>query len=98
MECQKCGLCCKTWQVDVVLEDRERWIKEKREDILDELIFIENKGLFIRNTTIKPVQPCVFLKGENHCSIYETRPLTCRLFPEWKNPNDCWCPGLLLGE
>jgi len=28
-----------------------------------------------------PGNPCPFLEGKAHCSIYELRPITCRAFP-----------------
>ena len=96
--CHRCGKCCYTDFIAYVTdEDRRRWAREQRQDILgiiehahavwvgDHLISAEN-GRYLRC--------CPFLAWEgglHACTIYETRPAQCRNFvpgsseicPQW---------------
>ena len=76
-ECQKCGDCCRAYIITVTLGDLHRWRIEGREDIISHVRYWrhENELVFYD----KVVQ-CSFLK-DNLCSIYDTRPATCRNFP-----------------
>ncbi len=79
VHCLSCANCCKTTPAIVTKEDINRISKEVNmsaknffktyvlEDINGELSF-------------KTV-PCVFLKDDNECSIYDVRPKACREFP-----------------
>ncbi|MBN1380988.1 MAG: YkgJ family cysteine cluster protein [Deltaproteobacteria bacterium] len=83
--CKRCGKCCLAdANAYITDEDRKRWKKEGRTDILqmlerehaiwagDHLISSEN-GRYLHG--------CIFLAYENNqyvCKIYETRPKTCR--------------------
>lgn len=79
IHCLICANCCKTTPAIVTKEDINRISKEVNmsaknffktyvlEDINGELSF-------------KTV-PCVFLKDNNECAIYDVRPKACREFP-----------------
>ena len=77
-ECDGCGECCRQKLVDVFEEDilRESRVAEQmlplREPGLDGEIGYLNCG---------SGGNCFFLDGDNRCSIYPTRPVTCVLFP-----------------
>lgn len=94
-ECIRCGLCCKTYPIDVVRNDIIKWEEKGRKDILKEVSFINNYpkkgygGFYIERTLRKPKQPCPFLI-DNLCSIYDVRPMVCSDFP--KSHVECVCP------
>ena len=93
--CNKCGLCCKTYPIDIVWSDLCRWHKESRKDILQEVSFIDNypekgyAGIYIEKTLRNPKQSCPFLTEDNSCSIYKTRPMVCADFPDSKEESIC---------
>src|SRR5262249_10587658 len=81
-EC-RCGNCCRSLIIEVGLEDalREPRIAELASPIYapKELTGGEEvlEGFLLNGLG----GPCVFLDlASNRCTIYETRPLTCRLF------------------
>ncbi len=44
-QCERCGACCsRPWRVEASIEDVQRWISEKRLDILENLIYMPKKG------------------------------------------------------
>jgi Fe-S-cluster containining protein len=82
-EC-KCAECCQRLLIEVGLPDAER---EPKIALLGSPIYMppdltesgkrELEGYLLN----APDGPCVFLdRSTNLCTIYETRPLTCRLF------------------
>jgi Fe-S-cluster containining protein len=83
--CTRCGRCCLANISALVSEDdMDRWKEEKREDILH---IIERQNAtwagdhLISASDGHYIHGCPFLEWiESHysCSIYTTRPLTCR--------------------
>jgi len=44
-QCERCGACCRRpWRVEASDNDVQRWISEKRLDILENLIYVPKKG------------------------------------------------------
>jgi len=94
-ECLRCGECCKRtkWitnnELRLVWEDIERWRREGRNDILQYVYVFEGLGGdFFDKKTFKRFSKCPFLKKQGKtysCSIHETKPLGCRLFPFYFN-------------
>jgi Fe-S-cluster containining protein len=83
-EC-RCGECCRRLLIEVDLEDAEREPKIKKlgsPTYTDERLTRSGKRElegFLLNSRID--MACVFLDREkNLCTIYETRPLGCRVF------------------
>jgi Fe-S-cluster containining protein len=84
-QCLQCGTCCLAGGLALIqLEDMNRWKSEFRHDILR---VIENYDPLwvgdhmINARTGKEIMGCPFLISTEKgflCSIYETRPLTCR--------------------
>lgn len=78
--CTQCGRCCTNAdfmeRIGISKPDTDRWQREGRTDILARLG--EDAGW-------KSAGPCPFLvpAGDQRlvCSIYETRPATCREYP-----------------
>ena len=83
--CRQCGQCCLVdVSVFVTAEDRQRWKKEGRQDILE---MIEKEGtIWAGGTTVsqktgREMWACPFLTPvDDHfvCTIYETRPVVCQ--------------------
>jgi Fe-S-cluster containining protein len=80
----RCAACCKRLIIEVNLEDAERepMIKEKGSPIYGppdtESSERELEGYLLNG---RQDMACVFLNPETDlCTIYESRPLTCRLF------------------
>jgi len=89
--CMNCGKCCLADMVSYVSgSDIERWEMEGRTDILE--IIARRRawaGDRIVNSTGTAISMCSFLEfrdGKFYCSIYETRPLTCRNFEPGSSP------------
>jgi Fe-S-cluster containining protein len=83
----RCAECCKRLIIEADLRDAEREprIKALGSPIYTppELTVSGNRELegYILNRVHGPDVACVFLdQGTNHCTIYDTRPLGCRLF------------------
>lgn len=100
-----CGLCCRNtkWASNLSTrlcwEDIERWKKEKREDILQNVLIFEGLGGDFLTEEGKFFSACPFLKeeaGKCFCSIHETKPLVCKVFPLYfhhdKNCENCGKP------
>ena len=92
-QCKKCGLCCKTYGVtegekflsiyEWEIETFKKCAKEKRIiiNIKPVVLFFDTKHKLLFATGYGLFQtPCPFLVN-NRCSIYEKRPLSCKLFP-----------------
>lgn len=89
-KCKRCGWCCRNVNINVSYSDIQRWVKERRLDILNQLSYIDHKdkkkrGFYITETVLAPKRACPFLKTKDGlaiCAIYETRPRSCREFPQ----------------
>jgi len=86
--CLRCGNCCKAPEsIPLVFEDFERLVTAKRFDVIARARPYINK--FSGEQGFHFRRPCPFLVRVTaktyECSIYELRPLICRLFPEHGN-------------
>ncbi len=90
--CEMCGQCCKLtkWAVNLttrlVWEDVERWICEKRDDILCYVLGFEGLGADLVNMQSQMfLSKCPFLvrveNGKYVCAIHETKPFVCKVAP-----------------
>lgn len=94
-QCSQCGHCCRRIEGCVMVEslDAYRMAKHLREQhcgvrSTDDVLLqyceptpLTDEGYPIYTLkTVGAEASCVFLQG-NHCSIYATRPRTCRLYP-----------------
>lgn len=79
-----CGDCCRSLIVEADLEDAEREprIKELGSPLLAPAELTESGQPEVEGYLLNGEDgACVFLEQEtSRCSIYETRPLACRLF------------------
>lgn len=92
--CQLCGCCCRFVKDSIMLEpmDIYRLARHLRnqgepivgtEDVLAQYAHVswlaDNFPIFLLNT-VGTLDACVFLK-DGRCSVYEARPLVCRMYP-----------------
>ncbi|MFP5518587.1 MAG: YkgJ family cysteine cluster protein [Bdellovibrionia bacterium] len=104
--CQGCwGACC-TMPVEIKLSDLERLgivsqdeaegsIKKLTKRLIKEGVissYRQGTGLFM--LTQKANGDCYFLDSQTRlCTVYESRPDTCRDFPEHKGTRVSFCPA-----
>ena len=71
-ECNGCGFCCEAIAyVEVALPDQ-----------IEDQEFLRLRGFSPEGTKrLHIIDPCPALRHDKTCSIYETRPRTCREFP-----------------
>lgn len=106
--CRRCGTCCLAdFAAMKSSEERERWEKEGRRDILD--ILEHEHAVWMGDHLVSSedghyLHGCPFLAWEgdrSSCSIYETRPRVCRNYepasseicPQFKS-----CPELFAAN
>ncbi len=101
--CQRSGRCCEARDsIDVFIDDIERWWADGNfARIYPELQIVTDNGPPIR-MQIQKEDACPFLDDKN-CSIYDTRPISCRAFPLGFNGKnftlvDEECPGVGKGK
>ncbi len=76
--CNECDArCCKFIPIEITKLEHQQLLKIK-----PDLVCKEFATVFY----IEP--PCVFLSGDNQCSIYEHRPETCRDYPVCIKPEN----------
>ena len=78
-KCEMCGNCCK-YPDKIALNDSDICLladhfKISTQEVINKYIHVSGKNFFFKQS-----HPCQFLK-DNKCSIYQSRPLTCRVFP-----------------
>ena len=80
IDCTACANCCRVATTQVTERDVERLAKYLSMSVSDVLnhytVQSEDEGHILKQTE----NGCVFLEG-NLCSVYESRPHTCELFP-----------------
>jgi len=90
-KCRNCGKCCSAFyaQINLTIGDLIRisgFLEKPVSYVLENFVGInpfgdpENPTKFSYELGIN--MPCVLRKNEK-CSVYEARPLNCRLFPYW---------------
>jgi Fe-S-cluster containining protein len=78
-EC-RCGKCYESLIIEATMKDGEREpkLKENASPIYDDMSGVKEQIGYLLNG---PGGPCVFLDPATKlCTIYETRPLCCRLY------------------
>jgi len=85
--CKKCGACCKYIAIVIgKFPDDIKWAAAHNLRIIHHNEWEGSAVAFV------PCR-CQYLSDENLCTIYDERPLTCKLFPEankrWLRPPEC---------
>ncbi len=85
--CRRCGRCCLAdFNAYIKSEDIDRWKEEQRNDIL--AVLEQEHGVWmgdhlVSSVTGRNLGGCPFFAFDGRtysCSIYETRPATCRRY------------------
>ena len=76
MNCSRCGTCCKNSYLTFSKAEMDRIIRIHRLDRKTILQSLVDYGY-----TFVSWNGCVFLGDDGLCSIYDERPITCRMFP-----------------
>lgn len=78
INCRQCGRCCKTSKLFIAQEDIDRIAEYLNitSEVVRGMMYVEDEHM---------IMPCPFYK--NGCTIYEARPITCRIFPLFQHPN-----------
>ena len=78
-ECDGCGACCRTWRVLVSEEDAQREPRIAQESkLLPE--HVRSPGWDYLLFPLPFHEGCCFLRADQRCDIYDTRPRVCRDF------------------
>lgn len=93
VKCISCGKCCKFYpRVGITKEDIDRWKIEKRTDILEKLTGSRKVYLNLNEHS----GGCSFLVN-NKCSIHDTKPTNCSLWPSvYADYDQVKCEAYLL--
>ena len=88
--CQKCGKCCKDEKVQVSLHDLERWVSDNTiYRVMHLLQLVEEDGVFRVYLKKDDDGKCnLYHRDNKECTIYASRPLSCRAFPLGFNGED----------
>lgn len=78
-DCTQCGACCRCFPIFASRSDAEKEPRIKKESKLLEL-HMQAEGRDYRLFPLPFLERCPFLKDDQLCRIYETRPLVCRRF------------------
>ena len=79
IDCLDCANCCKTTSPIFKMPDIERLarlFKVKASAFIEEFLHVDKDGDYVLNSA-----PCVFLRDDNTCSVYDYRPNACREYP-----------------
>lgn len=81
-DCLACANCCKTTSPIFYQRDIERLsgrMNIRPSAFIDKYLHLDEDKDYVLNGA-----PCVFLDGENYCTVYEDRPNACREYPHTK--------------
>lgn len=78
-DCAACGACCRCFPIFASAADAEREPKIKRETRKLEA-YLATKDKAYQMFPLPFLEQCAFLKSDQLCRIYETRPEVCRRF------------------
>ena len=79
-DCENCGACCRCYPIFVLASDAEREPQIREAGVRCDDFLGEEGSVAYRLFPLFRKQACVFLKDDQLCRIYETRPETCRKF------------------
>ena len=102
-DCLECANCCKTTSPIFRIKDINRissFLKIKESEFINKHLKIDSDNDYVLKSS-----PCLFLDQNNHCKIYEKRPLACKEYPHTNRKkmhqiidltvrNSSICPGV----
>ena len=84
-DCLECANCCKTTSPIFRIKDINRissFLKIKESEFIQKYLKIDSDNDYVLKSS-----PCSFLDENNHCKIYEKRPLACKEYPHTNRKN-----------
>ena len=84
-DCLECANCCKTTSPIFRIKDINRissFLKIKESKFIQKYLKIDSDNDYVLKSS-----PCSFLDENNHCKIYEKRPLACKEYPHTNRKN-----------
>lgn len=78
-DCLACANCCRTLGPRITDKDVERMAKAlriKASAVIKNYLRVDEDGDMVFRS-----MPCPFLRTDNYCSIYDSRPKACREYP-----------------
>ena len=80
--CKRCGACCRTISASIAFGKEELKAASKYLKIPYKKLKRKIRALPLGSKIFNvPGRPCPFLRERNVCTIYEVRPMVCRLYP-----------------
>ncbi|MDY6930956.1 MAG: YkgJ family cysteine cluster protein [Halobacteriota archaeon] len=99
--CQSCGRCCKRKEgIVILIDDIQRWSKEGTiYRVFPHISIVERFQNFTIQMNLENGVCEMYDEEKKECTIYSSRPITCRSFPLRFNGNNYFikdkeCPGL----
>jgi len=80
VDCTRCANCCKTMDIRFSDEDIKRiagHLEMGISEFIEAYLEADNEDGSYRTRQ----RPCLFLGDEDHCAIYDVRPMVCREYP-----------------
>lgn len=80
--CKRCGDCCRTICKSIAFSKEELKAVSKYLKIPYKKLKRKIRAIPLGSQIFDvPGKPCPFLKGRNVCTIYEVRPIVCKIYP-----------------
>ena len=79
-DCENCGACCRCFPIFALESDAEREPKIREAGIRCDDFLGEKGKVAYRLHPLPFLDTCAFLKEDQLCRIYESRPEVCRRF------------------
>ena len=85
IDCLKCSGCCRSLGPaikDIDIQRMAKHLKLKPSELTEKYLKVDEDGDYVFKK-----MPCAFLKDDNKCSVYESRPRACREYPHTDRKN-----------
>ncbi len=85
IDCLQCANCCKTTSPifrEIDIKRISKHLRSSESDFIKKYLHLDDEKDYVLNEA-----PCTFLGADNHCGIYEVRPLACKEYPHTDRKN-----------
>lgn len=83
IDCLECANCCISISPAIADNDIQKiakTLKIKPSAVVDKFMHLDDEQDYVMNCS-----PCPFLRKDNYCDIYDSRPLACKGYPHTDN-------------
>ena len=83
IDCLECANCCSSISPSIKDNDIQKIAKTLRikpSAVVDNYMYLDDEQDYVMKCS-----PCPFLKKDNYCEIYESRPFACKGYPHTDN-------------